>query len=192
MIKLILSIIASSVLLIFTVVLVILKQPKKNGTELVIVSEIPETSVMGAILIIIGYILLILKMRDPALAGTDETSYNFVSVLALMCVVSGCWTMLITFVKKVIAYPERFTAITSVGLQSEYLWKSVTEVKTNPMSLRSNFKVGGDSVSINGRAAEYGKFIGIAKEKVPAVVGSDVLGNLYKRVTRQGFFKQIH
>jgi hypothetical protein len=75
------------------------------------------------------------------------------------------------------------------GLKKEFSWKSVTEVKTIPLSLRVTFRVADESVSINGRAKEYGEFIRIARENVPAIVGSDVLGRLYKRIVKQGIIK---
>lgn len=189
MTQVIASIIASTLMLIFVGVWIAINQPKKNGRELTIVSEIPETAIMGGMLIVVCYFLLIAKIKDPTIAGTDENSYNFVAVLAVICAITGCETILLTFVKKVIAYPDKFVVINLFGLKREFIWKSVTEIKTILLSLRVTFKMDGESVSINGRAKEYGEFISIAKDNIPPIVGSDVLGRLYKRITKQGILK---
>jgi UDP-N-acetylmuramyl pentapeptide phosphotransferase/UDP-N-acetylglucosamine-1-phosphate transferase len=189
MTKLIISFVISVLSFIFTIFWIIKKQPKKSGNELVIVSDVPETSIMGGMLIAVGFLLLIAKYINPSIAGTDEISYNFAAILGGVCVVSGSQMFLNTFVKKVVAYDDRFEIINMVGKKSSYDWKAVTEIKTVPLSLRATFIVGGESVSINGRAKEYGEFISIARNKIPATVGSDVLGRLYNRITKQGILK---
>lgn len=189
MTKLILSLIMSTLILIFTAIWTAVKQPGKSGKELVVVSEIPETFIMGGMLIAICYLLLISKIADPAVAGKDEASYNFAAALAVLSAISGCLIILFTFVKKVIAYPEKFVVISLTGSRKEYAWNSVTEVKAVPFSLRAVFRMDNESASINGRAEEYGKFISIAQKNIPPVIGSDVLGDLYRRITRQGILK---
>lgn len=186
MTQLIVSFIVSILAIIFAVFWIARSQPEKDGRALVIVSEIPETSVMGGMLVLVGFWLLTAKLYDPSIAGTDTYSYNFVAILAAICAISGSQIMLTTFVKKAIAYPDKFVIINLFGLKTEFSWKSVTEIKTIPLSLRVTFRMGGESVSINGRAREYGEFIRIARENIPAIVGSDVLGRLYKRITKQG------
>ena len=155
MTQLILSFIAITLAIIFTVFWIFRNRPQKDGRELAIVSEIPETMLFGCMLVVAGFSLLAAKYYDPSIAGTDQVSYNFVAVLAAICGISGGQILLMTFVKKAIAYPDRFVIINMFGLKKEFSWKSVTEVKTIPLSLRVTFRVADESVSINGRA-KYG------------------------------------
>jgi|GEM_PF-963824 len=189
MIQLILSFIAITLVLVISIIMIIKNRYRKDNRELAIVSEIPETMFFGCMLVIVGYALLLSKYYDPSVAGTDPSSYNFVAVLALICGISGSQTLLSTFVKKAIAYPDRFVVITMFGYKREFSWKSVTEVKTTPMLLRVTFMAANESVSINGRGKEYGEFIRTAREQIPAAVGSDVLGRLYNRITNPGIIK---
>jgi hypothetical protein len=189
MTKLILSFSAITLAIIFTVFWILRNRLNKDGKELAIVSEIPETLIFGAMLVITGYALLASKLYNPSIAGTDQVSYNFVAILAAVCGISGSQILLTTFVKKAIAYQDKFVIINMFGLKREIPWKSVTEVKTMPMSLKVTFRVGNEAVSVNGRAKEYGEFIKIARQHIPALVGSDVLGRLYKRIMKQGIIK---
>ncbi|MGI6622791.1 MAG: hypothetical protein GX227_05490 [Clostridiaceae bacterium] len=189
MMQLILSFIAITLFLVISIVLIVRKRYRKDGRELAIVSEIPETMVFGCMLVIVGYALLLAKYYNPSVAGNDLSSYNFVAILAAICGISGSQILLSTFVKKAVAYPDRFVVITMFGFKREFSWRSVTEVKTTPISLRVTFTVSNESVSINGRGKEYGEFIRTAREKIPATVGSDVLGRLYNRITKPGIIK---
>ena len=93
------------------------------------------------------------------------SSYNFVAVLAAVCGLSGVQTILTTFLKRAVAYPDKFVVTNPFGLKKEIPWNAVTEVKTVPLSLRVTFITRNDSVSVNGRGKEYGEFIR-AREKI--------------------------
>lgn len=185
MTRLVLSFAAITLALVFSVYWIVKNRYKKDGSELAIVREIPETLIFGVMLIAAGYALLIAKLLDPSVAGQDESSYNFVAVLAAVCGLSGVQTILTTFLKRAVAYPDKFVVTNPFGLKKEIPWNAVTEVKTVPLSLRVTFITRNDSVSVNGRGKEYGEFIRVAREKIPPIVGSDVLGRLYKRITKQ-------
>ena len=72
MTRLVLSFAAITLALVFSVYWIVKNRYKKDGGELAIVREIPETLIFGVMLIAAGYALLIAKLLDPSVAGQDE------------------------------------------------------------------------------------------------------------------------
>ena len=168
--------------LILTAYWVKTKRHSKSGKELVIVSELPETGAFGVVLILLGFVMFIGKLAGMEIGGAEESSYPFVAVFGLILVLFGCEVMLMTIVKKVIAYKDRIEAYSSFGNIKSIPWSEVTQVKVPYLSRRATFKSEDVSISVNGKREDYLEFALAAKKYVPAVVASDDLGRLLRKL----------
>jgi len=182
MIWIVLSAIACTLLFIVVIIIIVWRKPKLDGSELVKVSETPETGIMGVLSCILCYALLIMKSIDSTIGGTDLTSYKFVATFALICAMCGYEVLLFAYMKKVIAYEDRIECYNQLGIKKVIYWNKITEVKVSVLSKRATFKTKDDGITVNGSPVSYVKFIKLAKKKVSPMVASDDLGKLYSRI----------
>lgn len=178
---LIISLILSITCLAGTFYLVMTKNPKKTEKELLRLAETRFTAVMGGMLIIMGFFLLVVKMIDPTRGGSDPTSYIFASLLALLCVASGCGIMLFTLLKQIIAHEEKLVIVSMFGKRTNLFWKDITEIKLKPLSSKVTFVSKNKNLLVGGEPKTYKKFIAIAKTKIPTRVSHDLLDKLSNR-----------
>ena len=161
------------------------KQHKPDGTELAIVAEIPETIAFGVVLLLLGLFMLIGKLAGMPIAGSDSTSFVFTAVFGAVLVIAGVQIMLMSLVKRTIAYKDKIVAYNSLGNTHTIAWAKVTSVKVQLLSRSATFKSANDSITVNGRRDEYFKLVQVASQQVPRIVASDDLGRLLRRLARQ-------
>jgi len=178
---LIISITLSIICLAATIYLVAKKNPKRQEKELLRLSETKLTAGMGGLLILMGFFLLIIKLIDPTRGGSDTNSYLAVSLLALLCVVSGSGILLFTFLKQIIATEDKLIIVSLFGTTFDMPWKEITEIKLKPLSSKVTFVSKKNSVLVGGDPKTYKKFIAIAKTKIPTRVSHDLLDKLNNR-----------
>jgi len=160
------------------------KRHRPDGDELAVVAEIPETGIFGVVLIALGFVMLIGKMRGMAIGGTEQSSVTFVAVFGVILVLAGVEIMLMSFIQRTIAYKDRIVSYNSFGNTRSIPWRQVTSVKVQPMSRKATFKSADESVSVNGKREEYIKLVQVAIEKVPPLVASDDLGRLLRALAK--------
>jgi len=181
MLQVILSLAACAVLTVATAVFAWKRQPPREEGELLRMKAVPENGLMAGMLLAAGFALDSVKLAVPDTAGTDNPSYTFIAIFALLCAAAGCHIFLTSFVKQVVAYDDRFVVYTPFGASMSIRWQEVTEVKTQLLSKAAAFKSLSGNASVNGRNQEYLEFLKLAMERVPRAVGSDELGRLYQR-----------
>jgi len=174
----------SGVALLVAVYQMVTKQHKPDGHELAIVAEIPETAVFGVVLVLLGLFMLVAKLVGMGIGGADASSYPFVAIFGAVLVIVGSEIMLMSFVKRTVAYQDRIMSYNSFGNVRTIPWNKVTSVKVQLLSSTATFKSGDESISVNGRRSEYFKLVQVASKKVPGIVASDDLGRLLRKLAR--------
>ena len=175
------SIVLSVICCVATVYLIVKKKPKRQGNELLRLSETKFTILMASMLILIGFAIIVIKLVDPSKGGVDTNSYLVAALLALLCVVSGSGMMLFTLLKQIIVTGDGLLIVSFFGKTYEMPWKEITEIKLKPLSNKVTFVSNSESVLIGGDPATYKKFITIAKTKIPTRVSHDLLDKLNNR-----------
>lgn len=182
MVILLVSAVICAVLILASMALIIKRQPKRQQKELMRLSETVFTAVMGFMMIALGVFLLYQKYTDPEIAGTDINSYVFICGFSIVCVACGSCMMPYTFLKKIIACEDRVIYVTILGECRELYWRDVTEVKLPLMSSKITLIGKNTRFVAGGETKAYKEFIRIAKNKIRAQVGSDVLDKLSDRL----------
>lgn len=178
---LIISIVLSVICCVATVYLIVKKNPKRQGNELLRLSETKFTILMASMLILIGFAIIVIKLVDPSKGGVDTNSYLVAALLALLCVVSGSGMMLFTLLKQIIVTGDGLLIVSFFGKTYEMPWKEITEIKLKPLSNKVTFVSKSQNVLIGGDPGTYKKFITIAKTKIPTRVSHDLLDKLNNR-----------
>ncbi|RPI87156.1 MAG: hypothetical protein EHM41_05955 [Chloroflexi bacterium] len=163
------------------VALIVTRQPKKEGGELLRLTETYVTGVMGAMMIALAFFLLYMKYVDPAIAGVDQVSFYYVAGFAAMCAAVGSGIQLYTFLRKIIAYEDKVVFVTMLGQIKELYWNDITEVKVSRLSNKAIFIGKNTQFSVGGETKTYKKFIEIARKKIRKTVGSEVFEKLFNR-----------
>jgi hypothetical protein len=179
---LIISAVICTVLILAGSIIIINRQPKRQQGELMRLSETAFTAVMGGMMIALGFFILYAKYADPAVAGTDETSYIFVGCFAVMCAAGGCGIMLYTFLKKIIACEDRVLYVDILGQCRELHWSEITEIRLPLMS--NKITLIGKSIRFvaGGEPKAYKEFVKIAKNKIRPEAAGDVFEKLSDRL----------
>lgn len=178
---LLISTIVCTVLIAATIILLAIRQPKKQDGELLRLSEPTVTAVMGVMMIAMGFSILYMKSVNATIAGTDLTSYLFVGGFAVVCVAISCGTLFFTFLKKIIAFEDKVVFVTISGQLKELRWIDITEVKVPILSNKVTLIGNNARFSLGGDPKTYKVFLQIAKKKIKPVVCSDVFEKLLNR-----------
>lgn len=175
------SAVVDTVLLVGTILQLTQNVSPRQPGELMRLLEPKVTAFMGALLIAMGYFILIMKYLNPTIAGNDQVSYIYVGGFSLICVGFGCGIMFYTFLKKVIVTEDRLIFVDMFGKRKEMYWKEITQVKVP--TLTNNLTLIGREAryTVKGEPKAYKEFLKIAKEKIRKEIGSDTLENLLNR-----------
>lgn len=168
-------------LIVATSILITTKEPKKQKGELMRLSETKATSALGVLIIAMGFFILWMKYTNPAIAGSDQTSYLFVSGFAVLCMAVGCGMMLYTFLKKVVVLEDGIVFVNLLGGNKRMAWREITELKVPPLTNKLTLIGHHTHFTVGGEAKAYKAFLKIAKEHIKPEVSSDTLGNLLNR-----------
>jgi len=179
---LIIAIVLSVVAILVAIYQMTRRQHKPDGTELAIVAEIRETVAFGVVLLLLGLFMLVGKLFGMPIGGTDASSFPFIAVFGAVLVIAGAEIMLMSVVKRTIAYKDRIVSYNSFGNIRAIPWQKVTGVSVQALSRSATFKSAKDSITVNGRREDYYKLVQVAIEKVPPIVASDDLGRLLRRL----------
>lgn len=125
------------------------------------------TIVLGALLIALGYSLLLMKYIDPSMAAEQALDgYLFISAFSMLCILLGLFTIPFTLVKRCCFYQDRIVCISITGEKKEIQWKDLVTVKKNLSG--SALKVGcadGTSFSVRCQSKGYKVFCELSKER---------------------------
>ncbi|NLJ41644.1 MAG: hypothetical protein GX352_08565 [Clostridiales bacterium] len=176
------SMVICTALFILTAVWIKLKKPKRTDRELVRVSEVPETAIMGAMLLLFTYFILLAKYFDPSVGGSDDTSYRFVSAMAVIAALVASEIFLTVFVKKVIAYEDKVEYIQAFGIKSTIPWSEIIKIKVPVIGKKIVLSSAKDSISVNGSKKEYIQFLKIANKRIPNAAKNDDFIRLIKNI----------
>lgn len=172
---------AAVILLIATIAMIVKNRCADTG--LVCLRETWMTAVIGAMLIIIGFWVVPLKLIDPEVAGTDETSYWFVAGFGLLCHLLGDFSLLFTFVKRVVLFEDRVENCSAFGRCKTLYWADIVKVE-KPMT-RQAFRLtdkDGNIISVSGSSKACKQFVDFAKTKIKAANGSNLLHQVEHRL----------
>ena len=142
MVWLIISGIINIVIFIAAIIIIITRQPKLDGSELVVVSETIETGVLGVFSWLLGMALIIMKYLNSDLSGSDLQSYQFIAIFSIICSVIGHEILMYAYVKKVVVYDDRIEHYNLRGVKKAIYWKEIVKVKSPFLSKRVTFKTG--------------------------------------------------
>lgn len=175
------SMAAAVALLAATAVLTACSQPKDKG--LACLGETWMTAVLGLMLVAMGFAVCAMKLIDPTVGGEEESSYLFVAGFNLVCQLLGCFALLFTYVKKVIAFEDHLLVISTFGKDREVLWKDIVKVEkaVTSRTIKLTDK-DGRVVSVNGSAKAFARFADIAKEKIRPRQGKELLNQVESRL----------
>lgn len=171
------AIAVAALLLAATVYFCIKKRPE--GLSEVCVQEDWMTAVMGAMIIVLGILFAVMKLRDPALSGSDAMSYWYIAGFCVIGNLVGDYMLLYTFVKRVELYDDRVESVTAFGYVTTLRWGQIVQVK-RPMMGRSTKLIGtkGTVISVSGSPKACDAFVDFARPKI----NSSQSGNLLKHV----------
>ncbi len=168
-----------------TIALIVVKHPRRAGTEQVVVTETPYTLIMALFLVALAVAVLVMNTTGYPVGGDSANSYTFAATFSFMCVLMGCYTLLYTFMKRVVADNAGMVVVDLLGRPKTVAWNEVTKVKTATMTKAITFITADDHFTVNGEGKRYGKFVDLAYRHVPAAVGSDALGAMSGRLNAQ-------
>jgi heme/copper-type cytochrome/quinol oxidase subunit 2 len=172
------SLILCFILVLGSIVLLLYRRSKKRETELVVLRETPFTAVWALFLILLSGVFSIAKLAGYEIGGTDRDSFIFAALFALLCASLGAFMLLFTFQKRIVAYEDRMLVIDILGREKTVPWICITRVQGNIMSKRLVFYVNEEKIAVNGEMNSYKRFIALARKKIPAVAGADMLDEL--------------
>ena len=181
MLFLIISVILSIFSCLASIYLIVRKNPKRQESELLRLSETKFTIILAGLLILMGFAIIIIKFIDPSKGGVDTSSYLVAALLALLCVLLGSGMLLFSMLKQIIVTDNGLQIVSLFGKSYEMPWKEITEIKLRPLSNKVTFVSKSHSVLIGGEPGTYKKFIAIAKTKIPTRVSHDLLDKLNNR-----------
>lgn len=179
MIWLIISGIINIIILIAAIIIIFTRQPKLDGSELVVVSETIETGVLGVFTWLLGIALVIMKYINPGLSGSDLQSYQFIAIFSILCSIIGHEILMYAYVKKIVVYDDRLEHYNLRGIKKAIYWKDIKKVKSPFLSKRVTFKTDKTTISINGAPSSYKKFATIAEKKIPKTAERDELNRIF-------------
>lgn len=171
------SVALAVLLLAGTIFLSIKKRPE--GLSDVCVREDWMTAVMGAMVIVLSFWFAIMKIQDPALSGSDATSYWYIALFCVVGNLAGDFMLLYSFVKRVELYEDRVESVSAFGKVTTLGWGQIIQVK-KPMMGRSTKLVSSDGtvISVSGAPKACDAFVDYARPRI----NSSQSGNLLKHV----------
>lgn len=175
------SIAVAVLLLAGTIFLSIKKRPE--GLSDVCVREDWMTAVMGAMVIVLGIWFAIMKLQDPALSGSDATSYWYIAGFCVVGNLVGDFMLLYTFVKRVELYEDRVESYSALGKCTTLSWSQIVQVK-KPMMGRSTKLVSSDGtvISVSGAPKACDAFVDYARPRINSAQGSNLLKHVENRL----------
>lgn len=176
------TLLVCTVLLIAALILIQKRSVSPLAGALAVVQEAGVTALLGFLCMGLAYFLLAAKFYQPDMAGTGAKSYWFIALFALVCTLVGVFTLLYTYVKKGVAYPDRLMLVSALGSVKEMDWHEVQQVKVPMLSRRVTFKTQGGSYTVYGDPKQYRAFITAIQGRVPPEVGGDTLRDLLGRL----------
>lgn len=175
---LICSVLLCTGLLAATLFLIQKRRVSPLAGALAVVQEAGITALLGFLCMGLAYFLLLCKYYQPSLAGTDQKSYWFIALFALVCALIAAFTLLYTYVKKGVAYPDRLMLVSALGGVREVNWSEVCQVKVPLLSRRVTFKTKSGSYSVYGDPKQYKAFITAIQGRISYEAGGDALRDL--------------
>lgn len=172
---------AGALLLAATVALIFKRHCRETGK--ITIRETWMTAVLGLMIIALGFAFPVLKLMDPAIAGTDQQSFWFVIGFSVLCHLMGDFTLLFTFVKCTVLFEDRAVEYSPFGDQSVIYWEDIVRVE-KPL-MKSAYVLtdrNGNTVSVSGDKKTAQEFIAFAKEKVQNASGKDLLHQVEHRL----------
>ena len=175
------SIALAVLLLAGTIVLCIKKRPE--GLSDVCVREDWMTAVMGTMIMALGIWFVVMKLQDPALSGSDATSYWYIAGFCVLGNLVGDFMLLYTFVKRVELYEDRVESISAFGKVTSLSWDQIVQVK-KPMMGRSTKLVSSDGtvISVSGAPKACDAFVDYARPRINSNQGSNLLKHVENRL----------
>lgn len=156
---------------------------RSEGLSAVCVREDWMSAVMGAMVIVLSACFAVMKLYDPALSGSDDTSYWYLAGFCLVGNLMGDFLLLYTFVKRVELYEDRVESVSAFGKVTKLEWKQIVQVKKSMMG-RSTKLIGKDDtvISVSGSPKACDAFVDYARPKVRAAQGSNLVKHVENRL----------
>ena len=176
-----LALAAGAVLLAAATVLIFKRRCKDSG--MVCIRETWMTAVLGLMLIALGFAFPVLKLMDPAIAGTEDRTYWFVAVFSIICHLMGDFVLLFTCVKCTVLFEDRAVEYSLFGDQNVIYWEDIVHVE-KPL-MKSAYVItdrNGNTIHVSGDKKASRQFIEFAREKVQNASGSDLLRQVEHRL----------
>ena len=181
-----LALAAGAVLLAATITLAIKRRCKDTG--IVCIRETWMTAVLGLMIIVLGFAFPVLKLMDPAIAGTDDQTYWFVAGFSVVCHLMGDFVLLFTFLKCAVLFEDRAVEYSLFGDQNVIYWEDIVRVE-KPM-MQSAYEItdrNGNVIHVGGDKKGSLQFVEFAREKVKNASGSDLLHQVEHRLSGRHF-----
>ena len=175
------SLAAAVVLLIAAIVLMVKNRCTDEG--LVCVRETWMTAVMGVMLVTVGVFITVMKLTDPSVAGTDESSYWFVAVFGLLCHLLGVFMLLYTFVKRIVLFEDRIEDCSPFGITRTMYWGDIVQVE-KPVTRKAYILTDrdGNTISVSGDSKASKAFVDFARTKIKSAQGTNLLHQVERRL----------
>lgn len=175
------SLAAAVVLLIAAIVMMVKNRCTDDG--LVCVRETWMTAVMGVMLVAMGVFITVMKLIDPAVAGTDESSYWFVAVFGLLCHGLGAFMLLYTFVKRIVLFEDRIEDCSPFGITRTMYWDDIVQIE-KPMTRKAYVLTDrdGNTVSVSGDSKASQAFVDFARTRIKSAKGTNLLYQVERRL----------
>ena len=180
--KILYASLAAAVLLLAAAIVLMVKN-RCTDTGLVCVRETWMTAVMGVMLMVMGVFIAVMKLVDPAVAGTDDSSYWFVVVFSLLCHLMGAFMLLFTFVKRTVLFDDRIEDCSAFGFTRTMSWGDIVKVE-KPVTRKAYVLTDrdGNVISVSGDSKAGREFAEFARTKIKSASGTHLLHQVERRL----------
>lgn len=165
-----------------TAVFTFLRLPRGENPR-VCVRETGATILLGAMLCALGIAVCILKLRDPTVSGTEESSYLYLSGASLLCELLGCYAVLFGAVKRILAYDDRVEYVSPFGTRKVIPWTEVVRCDKAVVG-RTVKLISADKtvITVSGEPKQCEKLLEFTKNKTRKLSGRELLRQAEARI----------
>ncbi|MBQ1477512.1 MAG: hypothetical protein IIZ33_05145 [Erysipelotrichaceae bacterium] len=176
-----LSIAVGTIVLIASVVISMRCERPKG--ELFRFEETKALFLMTGLAVLLGYGILVYKLIDPSVGGSEKGSYGMIAVVGLVAILMAAYTILFALNKKIYVYDDRLVISDVFGKTKDIYWEDINTVERPGMQRAARFNCAGDvSFTVSGANKNYKKFMNFLEPKLKGNKGKKLLAQIERNL----------